>query len=1623
MAMTRENKHVIELVDDFLHEVLDKGQAEHVRSHCEICPICKVALDEARKRFEAMQAVPTCEASEELIKSTLTGIDRWERTTGQRRRRLIWGGSITAAAASVALMIGLGLYYRATTPSPYELRVYDQKTAMAGTPGTVRIQLLDRSKNTAVAGVPVDVEMRPLSGGGYVQLARFTTNAQGTGNPRLNWPEWNDGKYELRVIARSGWQPDVVTRSIELKRSWKLMLSSDKPVYQPGQTIQLRALALRRPDLKPIAGEESTFAIADPKGNVIFKQRGVTSKFGIVSTDCPLATEIIEGPYAVTCKVGDTESKLTVDVRKYVLPKFKIDVELDKPYYQPGDMIHGSLTSSYFFGKPVTDGTVEVAIMVLDDTFGRQTLITQTDSEGKAEFDWRVPTKSTGRSLNGGDARVSAVVTVTDPANQKQEKTISRILTTKPIRVELIPEGGNLVKNLENTVYVVTSYVDGRPARTNLAISGLDGEAPTNSLGTASFVFTPTTDSVRFTVRATDSDGRMGRLETTLLCGNGSQDFIIRTDQSVYRGGQTIHLVTIGNGNEPVFVDFVKDGQTLLTETVSLANGQGDLQFDLPADMSGTIELQAYRFGNTGLAQRKSRVLYVQDSRQIRLDAKVERPEYRPAERAKLAITLTDDQGKPITGAVSLAAVDEAVFSVLEQRPGMEEVFFNLEQDLLKPIYAIYPWSPDLTTSSTDVDRRLLEQALFARTAQGSSFDNPALRRLLKGGYIERDVLDILRNQDTDDLAKRSRFSPELVAMARSVQGSDVFSTNYYAKQREIARARMASRNRNEAMQLGTLVAAAGAIALILVLCFRRSVVAILAGTAICILVAAICLPSIGSSRDQAIRVKAAAELNSMDRALAMMKNDERASFTDTDFDELDDLIGPANNLVTPSIMYSAMIAENVPRIREWFPETLLWRPELITDENGRATIDVELADSITTWRLTASAVSADGRLGGMQSAIRVFQPFFVDLNLPVALTRGDEVAVPVVVYNYLDREQTVELKLDAAPWFESLDEAGKQIALKPGEVRSTSYRLRAIKVGHHQLQVTARGAGVADAIKREIEVVPDGRRVEIVFNGTLGQPADISLDVPADAIEGSVKAIVKIYPSSFSQLVEGLDAIFQQPYGCFEQTSSTTYPNVLALDYLRRTNKSAPQIEAKARQYIHLGYQRLLGFEISGGGFDWFGRPPANRTLTAYGLMEFRDMAKVHDVDPVLIERTRKWLLSQRRPNGSWEPESHGMHGDPTTGNTSDELATLSTTAYIAWSVFAENSTNPEADATLRYLLSARTVAFGEPYVLALLCNALAAMEPAGSMELNECLSKLDTMKQRREDGRFVWWPSIGESRTAFYGYGRSRDVETTALVALALLKTGRSPGTVHGALAWLAEHKDSRGTWFSTQATVLALKALITGTGSPLGGDKTREVELVLNEVDKQRVTIAAQDADLMKQSDLSGQLKAGANRLTITERSGTAAGYQVVFRYHVPGVEPKSAAQPLTIDITYDRSELAVGDSVTATAMVTNNMKTDAPMVILDLPVPPGFAIDADDLQGMVKSGQIAKYQLNARSTVVYLRGLAPGKPLTLRYHLQAMMPVKVIAPAARAYEYYNSDNEAYGKPVELKVTPRA
>ena len=185
--------------------------------------------------------------------------------------------------------------------------------------------------------------------------------------------------------------------------------------------------------------------------------------------------------------------------------------------------------------------------------------------------------------------------------------------------------------------------------------------------------------------------------------------------------------------------------------------------------------------------------------------------------------------------------------------------------------------------------------------------------------------------------------------------------------------------------------------------------------------------------------------------------------------------------------------------VRSYFPESLYVNPEIITDRDGRASIAIPVADSITTWRMAMIASTQHGALGTSTSALKVFQDFFVDLDVPVTLTQGDRVSVPVAIYNYSGLAGDVTLHLQPEDWF-SLDHdvADKSVSLNSARVGGSQFTLQANRIGKYKLKLSARmkdDPNRTDIVVREIEVIPNGREQALVFNGRLEDAVEHQLD------------------------------------------------------------------------------------------------------------------------------------------------------------------------------------------------------------------------------------------------------------------------------------------------------------------------------------------------------------------------------------------------------------------------------------------------------------------------------------------------------------------------------------------------
>jgi hypothetical protein len=708
------------------------------------------------------------------------------------------------------------------------------------------------------------------------------------------------------------------------------------------------------------------------------------------------------------------------------------------------------------------------------------------------------------------------------------------------------------------------------------------------------------------------------------------------------------------------------------------------------------------------------------------------------------------------------------------------------------------------------------------------------------------------------------------------------------------------------------------------------------------------------------------------------------------------------------------------PHVRSYFPEALYINPEIVTDRDGRASIVIRMADNITTWRMAMLASTTRGALGSGTGSLKVFQDFFVDLDLPVTLTQGDRVSIPVAAYNYSGTAGNVSLDLQPADWFALVDDvAAKNLAVESGRVGGSQFTVEAKRIGKFKLTLSARlasGVNRADIVVREIEVVPNGRERNLVFNGRLESTVRHDVTFPNTAIPDAGKIFVRLYPGPLSQVIEGMDAILRMPGGCFEQTSSSTYPNVLALDYMKRSKKLTPEVHAKAEGYIANGYQRLLTFEVPGGGFSWFGNPPANKILTSYGLMEFSDMSKVHDVDPGVIQRTQQWLAGQQQGDGSWKPDTSFINEGATNRFNTDVLRI---TAYIAWALGNTGYQGPAVEKARQYVESGMGGKL-DTYTLAVIANFAADYAKDREFTARAMQLLLDARTEKDEQ---AWWTA---EETAVFGGGTSATVETTGLATQALLKWGGASPTAAKALAYLASKKDAQGTWGNTQATIMALRAILLSTGKGTA-DVRGTVEISLNGKAAGTLTLTADNNDLLHQFALKNVDSKGANVVELRFNGKGSLAYQVVGRHFVPW-EEKPVNEALSITVNYDRTRLAQDDIATAAVTVKNNLNKAANMVMVDLGIPPGFDLLSEDLQAFQEKtagrngGRLEKFSLTATQAILYFDSIGAGDTVNLHFRLRAKYPIRARTFQSRVYEYYNPEVNAVARPVQLEVRKR-
>jgi len=155
-----------------------------------------------------------------------------------------------------------------------------------------------------------------------------------------------------------------------------------------------------------------------------------------------------------------------------------------------------------------------------------------------------------------------------------------------------------------------------------------------------------------------------------------------------------------------------------------------------------------------------------------------------------------------------------------------------------------------------------------------------------------------------------------------------------------------------------------------------------------------------------------------------------------------------------------------------------------------------------------------------------------------------------------------------------------------------------------------------------------------------------------------------------------------------------------------------------------------------------------------------------------------------------------------------------------------------------------------------------------------------------------------------------------------------------------------------------------------------------------------------------------------------------YQVTARYYVPWeLVPPEEREAMTINVRYDRTDIQVDDTVRVDVTAKLNLEGTAKMVVLDLGIPPGFEVQAEDLSARVQQDfqkdeeypgpTVKRFDLTGRQIIVYLQNLSYGEPISFHYGLRAKYPLRVKTPASTAYDYYNPEQVGVAQPEVVAV----
>ncbi|MBL7927059.1 MAG: hypothetical protein JNK61_09135 [Bacteroidia bacterium] len=1352
----------------------------------------------------------------------------------------------------------------------------------------------------------------------------------------------------------------------------RIYVQFDKSLYAAGETVWFSARIRDARWLAPSTQSDIVHVqVIAPSGNILQHQK-LLIKDGITAGDYELPADASGGIYKIKAytqwQLNDTDTGAFVYdimVQDVMLPQVKCKLDFERKAYTAGDEVVALLTMNGVANEPLSNMPFTYRIKI-DGKLNQEQQAT-TGSNGSMHVRFTLPKK-----LETTDVNLETSI-IYQGKPQTMVRSVPVVLNK--ISLQVFPEGGDIIAGCENVIAFKAVNEFNKPADVSGIVTDDAGVqvASFKSLhqGMGTFAFLPQAHHT-YTVTVTHP------AQTTVVLPDAlPQGFALHADVS---NKQYINVNVEATQPEVVSMVAQVRGSIYYATEWTLQAGKNNLVIPTAAFPMGVCQLTLF---DSKEIERCERLVFVGYDKRLNVAISTDKEYYGPREKVTATLKVTDERGMPMPARFGISVTNDALLSYADNRQGSILSALLLQPDIKEKIA-----EPDFYFSNHVLAAKALDCVMLTSGWRRFTWQQVMLPPIALKYMPERAVL---AGTVIDATTGKPMAQAEVSFNAQTIFTNDdgVFKFQYF----DLIEAKNLSVKKPGHAQYDEMISQ-----------YNQQKI-IYMHPPIQELGAAMQLDN--RRHKNVVWMAKAAEKN----VVVNDMNDEImdmeapipaiAEMNEADQPKGREILKPAQaGMFKRERMFAATTGDTTTTDRNNLASTLYWNPDLVVDKSGTKQFSFITNDALTSYKITAEGIATKGLLGSGNKIIVTQKLVGLQAMLPSHVVQNDLIHVPVTISNRANKAIDGQLQIKAPLGFVLQEKLTGAIHIEANSSKTVFVKYHVASwPGTDTLKVQFNAGNISDACKLPVHTLAQGYPVSLAFNGNAMHAKYQALI--NHAVPGSIKVNVTAFPSVVADLLTGIDGILREPNGCFEQTSMSSYPNILVRNYLKAAGINDAKLEARANDLIDRGYKKLISFETPQQGYEWFGGAPGHEALTAYGLLQFTDMQAVYaQVDNAMMQRTKQWLLSKRDGNGGYIRNARALDSF---GAASKEV----TDTYITYALAEAGYNDIDKELKLAYNVAIKS---GDAYLLGLAANAHFANKK--NKEAETLLEKLIT--QQDANGSFT-----GKTHSITRSTHQALAIETTSLAVMALLRSNNNVMSMQNAVTFLIKSRNGYGNFGNSQSTIMALKALTAYAQFAKQTNESGQLVCYLNNKLIGKKVYEAGNRNAIVLPNLEKHCANGKAQFEVAiEGAKQAMPHTLSIQYHTQ-LPISSDSCMVGLKVALNNHEIRIGETVRLTATINNKTNNGLPSTMVTLGIPSGCQLQMWQLKEMMEKNQLDYFEIKGNMLHIYYRQMKPAEIKTLHFDLLAEVPGIYEAPASSAYLYYTNEFKTWQQMPKLKI----